>query len=53
MSGVRSMWYENNWEGSGSRSVWAWERRWAVVGAGVGWRSLRGVLWFKVVLETS
>ena len=47
------MWYQTEWEGSGNRSVWAWERRWAVVGAGGGWRSMRAALRCKVVLETS
>jgi len=40
--GVYSVWYQTEWEGSGNRSAWARERRWAVVGTGGGWRSLTG-----------
>jgi len=47
------MWYQTKWEGSGNCSVWAWERRWVVVGAGGGCGSLRGALWLKVVLQKS
>jgi len=40
--GIYSVWYQTEWEGSGNRSAWARERRWAVVRTGGGWRSLRG-----------
>ena len=40
--GIYSVWYQTEWEGSGNRSAWARESRWAVVGTGAWRRSLRG-----------
>ena len=34
LPGIHSVWYLTEWGGSGNRSGWAWERRWAVVGRG-------------------
>jgi len=53
LPGIHSVSYQTEWEGSGNRSGWARERRWAIMGRGGRWRSLRGARWCKLVLETS
>jgi len=53
LPGIHSVWYRTECEGSGKRSGWKRDRRWAMVGGGRGLRSLRGVRWCKDLLVKS